>query len=519
MKMSSIFKSDIKDVLNNCYEVRTCSHNGHDYAYCLHNVGQAVKPKTFNKLPISTSKLPGVKYHCNNGRILFNIDAFSFIPGQKSLPWGNVFAAVFAPGQYKYQHTVAADNAGQAYVGDCGWEMANNGGGKHCSYVHVGQGGPAKMKTVVFKDGERSSNITGVTRGGHKKSRSVCNKKFCTEGATEASMRNRADSGQGTRKGPAPMESLACGPRNYMLELDCTVLNMVQDTDLENRLATLMFEKITEKTYSVIESKTVDRAMYDSYSLRSTSSVVHNLSQSRLMVVKNNSVQLHTPGVDKYFPGYFSSYKNDKFNSRDNVQKELSFILKPVHNFSFQQEFGVMVYDQPFIDINSGARQLMAADMYTWMVEAHKAVQKSGVPNYVHSRLLIPSGLNIYNWRRYLKDYKYKILCEYLAFGFPLNIDQNKFTFNTDINNHSSACRSPVGVDKYFATEITHKAMVGPLHASPFKRTHYSPLMTRNKPDGGVRVIVDLSWPINNSVNSAIPDDRLVCKIKVPNYR
>ena len=82
----------------------------------------------------------------------------------------------------------------------------------------------------------------------------------------------------------------------------------------------------------------------------------------------------------------------------------------------------------------------MAADMYTWTVEAHKAVQKSGVPNYVHSRLLIPSGLNIYNWRRYLKDYKYKILCEYLAFGFPLNIDQNKFTFNTDINNHSSAC-------------------------------------------------------------------------------
>ena len=392
-------------------------------------------------------------------------------------------------------------------------------GGKHCSYVHVGQGGPAKMKTVVFKDGERSSNITGVTRGGHTKSRSVCNKKFCTEGDTEASMRNRADSGQGTRKGPAPMESLACAPRNYMLELDCTVLNMVQDTDLENWLATVTFEKITEKTYSVIESKTVDRAMYDSYSLRSTSSVVHNLSQSRLMVVKNNSVQLHTPGVDKYFPGYFSSYKNDKFNSKDIVQKELSFILKPVHNFSFQQEFGVMVYDQPFIDINSGARQLMAADMYTWTVEAHKAVKKSGVPNYVHSRLLIPSGLNIYNWRRYLKDYKYKILCEYLAFGFPLNIDQNKFTFNTNINNHSSACRSPEGVDKYFATEITHKAMVGPLHASPFECTHYSPLMTRNKPDRGVRVIVDLSWPINNSVNSAIPDDRLdiLCaKLKYP---
>ena len=135
------------------------------------------------------------------------------------------------------------------------------------------------------------------------------------------------------------------------------------------------------------------------------------------------------------------------------------------------------------------------------------------------STLLIPSGLNIYNWRRYLKEYKYKILCEYLAFGFPLNIDQNKFTFTADINNHSSARRSPEGVDKYFAVEITYKAMVGPLCSSPFERTHYSPLITRNKPDGGVRVIVDLSWPINNSVNSAIPDDKLdiLCaKLKYP---
>ena len=99
-------------------------------------------------------------------------------------------------------------------------------------------------------------------------------------------MRNGADSGQGTGKGSAPMESLACGPKNYVLDVDCTVLDMVQDTDLEDWLATLTFEKITAKTYSIIESKMVDRAMYDIYSLKSTSSVVHNLSQSRLTIVK-----------------------------------------------------------------------------------------------------------------------------------------------------------------------------------------------------------------------------------------
>ena len=43
--------------------------------------------------------------------------------------------------------------------------------------------------------------------------------------------------------------------------------------------------------------------------------------------------------------------------------------------------------------------------------------------------------------------------------------------------------------------------------------------MTRDKPDGGVPVIVDLSWPLFNSVNSSIPDnqfDTMYFKLKYP---
>ena len=68
-------------------------------------------------------------------------------------------------------------------------------------------------------------------------------------------------------------------------------------------------------------------------------------------------------------------------------------------------------------------------------------------------------------------------------------------------------------------TEIAYNAMVGPLSSFPFKCTHNSPLMTRKKPDGGIRIIVDLSWPVNRSVNSAIPDNRLhilFAKLKYP---
>ena len=31
--------------------------------------------------------------------------------------------------------------------------------------------------------------------------------------------------------------------------------------------------------------------------------------------------------------------------------------------------------------------------------------------------------------------------------------------------------------------------------------------MARDKPDGGIHVIVDLTWPVHKSVNSYIPDN------------
>ena len=49
--------------------------------------------------------------------------------------------------------------------------------------------------------------------------------------------------------------------------------------------------------------------------------------------------------------------------------------------------------------------------------------------------------------------------------------------------------------------------MVGPIEEIPFEKLHVSPLMARDKPDGGVRVIVDLSWPLGQSVNSCVPTD------------
>ena len=55
--------------------------------------------------------------------------------------------------------------------------------------------------------------------------------------------------------------------------------------------------------------------------------------------------------------------------------------------------------------------------------------------------------------------------------------------------------------------KLRKKAMFGPFIRSPFKNIHFSPLMAREKPYGGIRVIVDLSWPLGASVYSCIPSD------------
>ena len=100
-----------------------------------------------------------------------------------------------------------------------------------------------------------------------------------------------------------------------------------------------------------------------------------------------------------------------------------------------------------------------------------------------------------------------------------MNIDYNKFIPNTHIVNHKSASCSPEGVNKYFRVETSKQVMLGPFDGQHFENMHFSPLMARDKPDGGVRVIVDLSWPLGQSVNSCVTRnyfDNVEFKLKYP---
>ena len=108
-----------------------------------------------------------------------------------------------------------------------------------------------------------------------------------------------------------------------------------------------------------------------------------------------------------------------------------------------------------------------------------------------------------------MSDYKFSRVIDYVEYGFPLTLDYENFNYNIDIVNHKSALEYPIAVEEYLNTEIGHKALVGPYTEPPFTKLHVSPMMTRCKPDGSRRLIVDLSWLPGESVNSCIPDNML----------
>ena len=91
-----------------------------------------------------------------------------------------------------------------------------------------------------------------------------------------------------------------------------------------------------------------------------------------------------------------------------------------------------------------------------------------GLPNYKQACITVPSGLCIDKWRMYLEHYDLKIICEYLQFGFPLNMDYQLFKFSEDTVNHASVIQKSDGVDKYFEDELGHGARVGPFDNKAF---------------------------------------------------
>ena len=169
--------------------------------------------------------------------------------------------------------------------------------------------------------------------------------------------------------------------------------------------------------------------------------------------------------------------------------------------------------------VDSGHQSIDHSDMSTWVKLAHDTASKHNVPNYMGARVRVVSQLDIRQWRHLLANYEFSRVCDYVEFGFPISLDYKDFKYNTSVDNHPSASQFPEAVEDYLRTEMSYNAIVGPFRDPPFEKLHVSPMMTRPKPDGSRRIIVDMSWPHGDSVNSHIPDgifDDMAFQLRYP---
>ena len=137
------------------------------------------------------------------------------------------------------------------------------------------------------------------------------------------------------------------------------------------------------------------------------------------------------------------------------------------------------------------------------ILQAHRLIKDSGIPNFLGMRIPVKTNLNIVNWRKYLVDYFDQQLLDLIQFGFPLDFDRNTVLCST-YKNHASAYEFASHVDKYIQEELHHGAIMGPFKTPPIP-LHISPFMTRPKSDSNTRrTIIDLSWPKGHSVNDGV---------------
>ena len=137
-------------------------------------------------------------------------------------------------------------------------------------------------------------------------------------------------------------------------------------------------------------------------------------------------------------------------------------------------------------------------------IKAHNIVSKSGKPNFLKARIKVDTQLHLDEWQKQLQGYWDTQLLDLLRFGFPL--DFNRLSpLQWEGQNHKSAIEYPRDIEAYITEEKSFNAIVGPFKDHPCPNGHISPFMSREKPDSNNRrVIIDLSWPLGQSVNSGI---------------
>ena len=115
-------------------------------------------------------------------------------------------------------------------------------------------------------------------------------------------------------------------------------------------------------------------------------------------------------------------------------------------------------------------------------IKLHEEVKKYNLLNYLGARIHVNSQMNIQAWKALLRGYWDQQLLQCLEFGFPLGSNR-MCPLKHDKANHKSALEFPQDVEKYIQEEKSFGAILGPFKEAPIQNLHYSPFMTRHKPN------------------------------------
>ena len=142
------------------------------------------------------------------------------------------------------------------------------------------------------------------------------------------------------------------------------------------------------------------------------------------------------------------------------------------------------------------------------MVSASKIIARSGKPNYLGTRIPIPTKFNLKFLKNKLQNYRNRQIVEFLEFGFPLEFN-GKTRTNKIPNNHAGARDFMPQIKKQLKKEVDLLACIGPFEQSPFGTDiTTSPLNSVPKKDStDRRLILNLSFTIGNMVNDGISKD------------
>ena len=122
--------------------------------------------------------------------------------------------------------------------------------------------------------------------------------------------------------------------------------------------------------------------------------------------------------------------------------------------------------------------------------------------------------LNISRFKELLSNHPDQGLVASIISGFEFGFDlgfRGTLT-NTFPRNNKSALIHKKGLTEAIRREIERGHTAGPFPVPPFPISHISPLGAVPKPDGSIRLIMDLSQPKGCSINEFISKDEFPCK-------